>query len=500
MAIAFTKYVDIVSGVGGAVVAQARELIGRIFTSNPLAPTKTVIEFTTLEEVGQYFGFTSEEYLRAQFYFGFVSKIQTTPRKISFAHWASADSAPLIFGQSKTFAVADFTGINDGAFSLTLGGDTEIITGIDFTGDASLADVAATIEAAIQAANPAAVWTGATVAYDAPGSQFNFTGGAVGNFAISVTNAGSGTEIADLVGWLTGAIFSDGVVAESITEVLTESTSATNNFGSFLFMPAFSIDDVVEAATWNNAQNVRFMYCARVLAADTTAYFAALQNISGTALTLYDGSIAEYDEMVPMNILAATDYSRRNAVQNYMYQQAQLTAKVSDTGLSNTYDDERVNYYGETQQAGQNISFYQRGFMMGQSTDPVDMGVYSNEIWLKDAAGVEIINLQLALNFIPANDDGRSDVLGVLEAEGGPIQTALLNGTISVGKDLNPTQIAFITQVTGDEFAYIQIQTNGYWLDAVIDEPQPNEFVIKYTLLYSKNDVVRKVEGTHTLI
>ena len=176
MAIAFTKYVDIISGVGGAAQVALRELIGRLFTTNPLAPTKSFIEFTDLESVGIYFGTSSVEYLRAQFYFSWISKLTTTPQKISFARWADADTAPLIFGEPEDFLLADFTGISDGAIALTLGPDTEIITGMDFTTDASLADVAATLEAAIQAANVAAMWTGATVTYNATDKRFEFVG------------------------------------------------------------------------------------------------------------------------------------------------------------------------------------------------------------------------------------------------------------------------------------------------------------------------------------
>ena len=72
MAIAFTKYVDIVSGVGGAEQVSLRELIGRLFTINPLVPTESLIEFTDLESVGIYFGTASEEFKRALFYFSFV--------------------------------------------------------------------------------------------------------------------------------------------------------------------------------------------------------------------------------------------------------------------------------------------------------------------------------------------------------------------------------------------------------------------------------------------
>jgi hypothetical protein len=195
--------------------------------------------------------------------------------------------------------------------------------------------------------------------------------------------------------------------------------------------------------------------------------------------------------------MAATPYQRRQSVQNYMFQLFALTPSVSDTTLSTFFDGIRVNYYGETQQAGNNISFYQRGFLMGGLTDPIDMGVYANEVFLKDAIGVDIINLLLAVPVVPANDTGKSMVLTSIQAS---IDLALLNGTISVGATLNVTQRAFVLAITGDELAFLQIQNIGYWLNASIQEPQPSEFQVDYVLLYKKNDAIRKVEGSHLLI
>lgn len=501
MAIRFTKYVDIISGVGGRAQVALRELIGRLFITNTLLPTKSFIEFTDLESVGIYFGTSSEEYARANFYFSWVSKLITTAKKISFARWADEDTAPLIFGESGDYLIGDFTPISDGAFSLTLGADTEIITGLDFTTDASLADVATNLETAIQAANVAVMWTGATVTHNAIDKRFEFVGGATGNNSILVDDAGSGTEIAALIGWLNpDTILSDGVVEETITDVLTESAGYSNNFGSFLFQDAITLVEMTEAAEWAKAQNVRFQFLESVLEIDSQDTYDALKDIGATGIMIKDAlTPGEYPEMIPMTILAATDYTRRNANQNYMYQQFPISSTVTDTQTSNDLDLIRMNYYGETQQAGSLLRFFQRGVLMGLSVDPLDMNTFANEQWFKDAAGVAIMNLLLALPAIPANDTGRSLILGVLQ---GVINQALFNATISVGKPINDTQKAYIEQVTGDPEAWRQIQNIGYWIDAFIaeDENNPGEFIGNYLLIYGKGDAVRKVEGTHTLI
>ena len=189
MSIAFIKYVSIISGVGGAALAALREFIGRLYSINPLIPTKTTIEFTTLEDVGNYFTTTSEEYKRATFYFGWVSKLITSAKKISFTRWADADTAPLIYGEPADFLIADFNAVSDYAIALTLGAITEVITAIDTSADAALADVAATLQVDIRAANVDPLFALATVTYDAVRKSFDLVAGATGAAVVVVADA-----------------------------------------------------------------------------------------------------------------------------------------------------------------------------------------------------------------------------------------------------------------------------------------------------------------------
>lgn len=501
MAIRFSKYVSILSGVGGAAAVRERELILRLFTANPLVPTDGVVELDTPDDVLAYFGAGSTEYEAALFYFGWVSKNISGAKKISFAFWPEAATAPLVFGTKAARQLAAFQAISDGSFALTMGAETHDVTAIDLTAALSFADVAAAIQTAVRAAGASAVWTGATVAYDAPNQRFTLTGGAVGAAPIAVDVTTTGTDIAGLLGWLAGAILSPGIAAEAPEETLARSADGSNNFGSFAFLADLSDAQVDDVAAWNHAQNVMFMYL--VPAADSTeatSLFGRLAALSGAVVTLQN-TAGEFAHLVPGVILAATDYNRRNSVQNYMYQQFDLTPSVTENDLSNTLDAVRCNYYGQTQTAGQKIAFYQRGVMMGSLTAPVDCNVYANEQWLKDAAGAALLGLLLALARVSANTRGRGQVLTALQAV---IDRALANGTISVGKPLNATQKLFITEVTGSDKAWHQVQAIGYWLDcrmeSYVTTDSRTEWKAVYTLVYSKDDAIRKVEGVHTLI
>ncbi len=287
--------------------------------------------------------------------------------------------------------------------------------------------------------------------------------------------------------------------SDVITDILTSTTDTNNNFGSFVFAETLILDNVELAAAWADSQNVRYLYSEDVTSANATAWSAALIGLSGSALTLAQTN--EYHKIMPCAILAATDYTLRSAVQSYMYQEFSATPTVTTTTLSNSYDALRVNYYGQTQTAGQNISFYQRGYMNGLATDPTDMGVFANEMWLKDAFSSALLSLLLSMPQVAANKIGRSQILGTLQSV---ISQALYNGVVSVGKALNNTQKEFITSITGDDKAWYKIQSVGYWVDCVIQDyvtvSGTTEYKAVYTLLYSKDGTVRSVVGSDILI
>lgn len=521
MSISITRYVDITSGVGAGAVVPTRDLVGRLFTGNILIPPQSFISFFDAAAVGSYFGTGSEEYARAVFYFSFISKSVTQPGYIQFARWVNSAAAPRIFAAPLTSsAYTDWTSITDGSFILTMGTFTFTVASLDFSLVSNLADVASVIQTGIQAqTGGGTLWTAATVTYDSGSGGFDLVGGeapVTGTYPISVVAGGGGTDItpAPLLGWIPqsintngtvtpGAIWSIGSPVESITDTLTTSNSISNNFGSFLFLTNLDldIDQVVEAANWNFALNNIYLYTVAVLPANVSAWQADLADIGGVGLTVSPTlSPLQFPEMCPMMIEAATNYDAINSVQNYSFQIfPTLTPSVTDDTTANAYDAISVNYYGQTQTAGSQIEFYQTGVLQGPVTSPLNMGVYVNEIWLKDAATAAIATLLLAQTYVPANAQGQAMILGTLQSV---INQALNNGTISVNKTLTTSQQMYITNVTKDTTAWYQVQDIGYWVNCVI-EPQntnPVTYEANYILVYSKNDVINFVSGTHILI
>lgn len=491
MSINSNKYVQITSGIGGAAVASARELLCRVFTDNELVPTGSVLKFSDADSVGDYFGFTSEEYERAAFYFGFISKAITSPRNINFARWAEADTSAQIFG-AQADTLTNLQAISAGTLTVTLAGVDAAIT-VDFSEAVSYADVATELQTKIQAAGGG--FAAATVTYNALKTQFNFNSNGTADGAISVD---SGTTTA-AIGWGSNATFSDGVSAQTLTEVLAASTELTNDFGSIVFSYGLDllIDEVKEIAEWNATRNNEFQYHTTCLASDAQDYFDALGGIAGTGVTLRNVAAGEYPEMLPCALLASQDFNSNSAAVNYMYTQSGLlTPTVTTTALSNTLDAIRINYYGQTQEAGNQINFYQRGTLM----DGVKMGVYANEQWLKSELKSDFLNMFLSQPIVGADDSGRAIALSYLSAAA---QKAVNNGSFAQGKVLTNTQIQFINQVSGNQTAYREIASKGYWFDATIEQEVNEgvtEYYIAYTMIYAKRDAVDSVRGRHILI
>ncbi|WGN90784.1 tail sheath [Burkholderia phage vB_BglM_WTB] len=506
-----SRFIRITSGVGaGAAVAQ-RQLIMRVMTTSSLLAPSVIGEFSQADDVGTFFGMQSEEFARAQAYFSFVSKSIGSPATISFARVVSTATPALVVGDTLPKSFANVIGLANATITINVNGTAVPVTGFSFTTAKTLTDVAAQIQVQVRAStNP--LLSNASVTFNTNTNQFTLSGsitGATSGGTITVTPTGAANDLGPLLGWgTTGTVTSPAMDAETLAGAMARTTQISDNFGSFVstgqFGTAFMLADVTAAAQWNATQNNKFMYCVPVPLASIGAVFSAVGGFSGTAITLVDpNQPVDFAEQSPAEILAATDYTKINATQNYMfYQFASRNVTVSDDATANTCDQNRTNYIGVTQTAGQKLAFYQRGILCGGPTDATDMNTYANEMWLKSAITAQVLTTFLGLPRVPANNAGRAILTNVIQAV---VTTGKNNGTISSGKQLTPVQQQFVTQVTGDSTAWRQLQTIGYWLRVdfqqyVNTQTSLNEYKAVYTLVYSKDDAIRLVEGTDTLI
>ena len=502
MPIKSTLYVDITSGVIGADSVATQELTGRRFSTSPLIPS-TVIVRVLRGGAQDYFGASSAEASFADQYFSYVSPAPVSRAdNLQFAAYAPTGRPPALFGGQDHATLTELQDVTAGILSINLGDDEVQTATMDFSAATSFADVSSIVQAAIRAAGDAgSQYSSAVVSYDAINGIFVITGSQSSN-AMASYNPVAGSDVGALIGLgAVGAIESDGLAAQSPLQAFLKAEQVSDSFGSATFSDTgVTLAQAKELALYVKAQNVKYQIYFSVSRANYQAWYDELSAIGSTGLIL-NATAGEYKESLPMAIMAATDYERRNATVNFMFRQSALSFDVNTTDEALALNARRINYYGNTAVAGQQIRFFQRGFLMGGATDPLDMNVHANEQWLKAYCAAQLLALQLGTNKIGADNDGRGKLLAVLA---GAVERAKYNGTISVGKELTTNQKLAVTDLTGDPEAWHDVQTNGYWYGVtIVPEVQvggETEYVAKYTLAYSKNDVVRTIEGSHNLV
>ena len=236
MPISFTKYINIKSAVAGASILSARQFGGRFYTTNPLVSPGTVQLFTSAADVGTFFGTTSEEYLRAVFYFNYTSPTITSPQQLSFARWVNVATPVHIYGgRSKSSALSVLKTVVAGQLTLVVDGVNEVFSSISFAAATSLADVASELQTII-AASTNVVLADATVTYDATNARFVIAGSATvtDSGTIATLSTGSGvTDVAANLGLYSyqGAVFTNSSPVVSPLDTFIDDVSNNDNFG-----------------------------------------------------------------------------------------------------------------------------------------------------------------------------------------------------------------------------------------------------------------------------
>lgn len=501
MPISQTKYIDVTTYAVTEQELSNKSLVTRIFTTNELIPNNTIMVFYSSEAVKTYFGANSDEYKFANKYFAFINENAGNNKELSFARYTTEAVAAQLIATQQSATLAQFKEVTTGSIHVSINGVGTDLTGIDLSECADLAAVATAIQTAIRAYTTGLVaYTGATVSYDATKGVFKLVGGVTGACAIEAASAAaSGTDLSVMLKWNADSkpVVSAGLNARTLTQFLDNDSQLSNNFGSFAFFGITQQADIVEIAQWNHNKNCQYMYSLSVDASNYEAIQAAVKDFDGCALT-YDihNDMAYY---MPMVLMAITDYNEADGAINYMFKKFPNDApSVNDDATSNTLDNLKINYLGSTSQSNSTLSFYQPGYLQGSVQD---MGVYANEIWLKDYVVTAGLQLLLTKKRVPANNNGKNMFIAVLQDA---VNHARENGTIDLGKALTPAEVAYVTNIAdGNTMAYKSVEQNGYWYSVDIKKETVNSIyknILTYILIYTKGDSIRKIEGSHILV
>lgn len=310
----------------------------------------------------------------------------------------------------------------------------------------------------------------------------------------------------------------------------------TNNFGGFMYAQAenYTVAQMEDVVKYVNTLDHKYLFSlsfpveveADDEAASDTALIGAtnardfvIKLANGKSLPSYAGTCVwvghnvddnDTDEssddetinsaiasIMPLSILGAVRYSGTNTVTNYMFKQfASQKYTVDDEAEADAYDALCINYIGLVQGNGDRKAFTQQGYNInGEATN-----TYCNEMWIKSEVATAILNLFLESETVSSEEDGRLLIYNTIASVA---VRAKNNGTIAIGKTLDDDQKRSIYQYTQEAEAWRTVQESGYWLNVQVRRVSENGktfYKAYYILVYSKDDAILKVEGSHALV
>lgn len=488
MTIPSERYIDITSRVAGGSAVTAKELVLRVYTSSSLVPYDKVLSFYSANEVKDFF-LNTEEVKIANYYFGFISKATAKPKRLEIARFVNADASSKIYGsQLKDLSV--IKAVTAGKFTITIAGKDYAIDSLNL----STVDGGTALATQLQTAIKTKI-SNATVVYDPARNRVVFDSCTAKDGDISIKD---GTQSPlDAIGFDSSAILCGGVAKQSLTACLELTTAISNNFGSFTFVnltPALTEKDAKEIAKFVDGATVSYLYMQRVLASDYKKVQKAIEGYGSVCLT-YGNGIDDYAHLLPSCVMASQNFNDSNAVESFMFQvDKRLSASVDNAKLADELDSLKINYIGKTQEAGKDLSFYQRGMISVGNAGIDSISVHVGEQWLRAELKAKFLNMLLNQKIVPCDEIGIGMGTTILNDVANQCKT---NGIFSVGKELTSEQVAFIIATAGSESAVKAVQSVGFWFTVSVDA---SKNLLSYVLIYSKKDDVKHISGKHNLI
>ncbi len=276
-----------------------------------------------VEDAG--FASTSEGWKMANAFFSQSPRAQT----MAIGGIYTTAQAGFMKGGTITASAATFAAIANGSFTISIDGDEQDITAIDFSGDATLTDVAATIQTALQAVATGG-YTAATVSIT--NNQLRITSGTTGNSstvsALSAVSPASGTDLSVtslLNARDTVASITDGYTPTTIDVELGLIAEAARCGGRFVYGWALEASyrdtaDQVTASTWAQARTaIMALQSNSVTAYDSgsTSDIGYVLNASGDFRTFVVWApvtnIDEYPEVALLSYMLHVNYRAANS-------------------------------------------------------------------------------------------------------------------------------------------------------------------------------------------
>ena len=339
--------------------------------------------------------------------------------------------------------LALFVAISDGSFAISIDGNAEDIEAIDFTGDTNLTDVAATIEAVLQAVVTLPFPT-STVDYE--DGRFFVRSGTTGATSLisfaTVVSPTSGTDVSSLLQLKQGeATKTNGIEAETITEALDAIQQASSDWYGLIFTKEVrdaaqvaGEDGVMAAATWVQARVKTFFNISNdldVLDSVTTNDIVSQLNDATMTRTIstFASNVDQYSGASVAGRAFTVNFSQPNSTITLKFKQGPgIVVENLTSNEKAVLDSKRGNAFFNV---GASTAIYGESYMAGD--------FFFDEIhgtdWLTDAIEKEIFGYMVSRpTKVPYTDAGTAaleqQLIKILDE-------AVRNGLIAPGETID---------------------------------------------------------------
>ena len=440
-----------VVGTGGNPLA----LNGVMMSQNVLLPVGAVQPFASPTAVSAFFGAASAEYALAQIYFLGFDNSTSKPGTLMFAPYVLADrGAWLQSGNMSALTLTQLQALS-GVLTVTVDGVGFTSSSINLSAASSFTNAAALIAAGFTGAGkPGCTW-------NAVNSTFQLTSSTTG--ATSTITYATGTLSAGLMFTsATGALLSQGRVADTPATAMATVIAQTQNWVDFMTMWEPTLADKTNFAIWTNAQNQRYSYIvwdtdAQAIVANSSTCFGAVAKSLA-----YDGVVPVYNNAnlaaFVLGTVASIDFVRRNGrITAAFKSQSGFVPTVTDEQISVNLLANGYSFYGAYATANNQFNFFYNGQMSGKWKW---LDTFVNQVYLNSQLQLAQITLLTSITSAPYNADGYGLVHAAMID---PIAASKNFGGIRTGIALSAQQKATVNQAAGQDISS-NLFADGYYL------------------------------------
>lgn len=431
------------------------EFNGLFLTENALIPTDApLMEFTSAETVGAFFGETSDEYKAASLYFLGYNNSFAKPRRVIFARRVSAAAGAWLRGAKYTGTLATVKAITAGTLTVTIN-ETEIaLTNIDLSAATSYSDAAATLETALDGE-----LTGVTVAFSSLTGAFQINSPSTGSTETITFASGTVAELLNLTE-TAGAVKTNGSDALSQTANMNAIKAQSQNWVTFTTLYTATDAEHLGLAEWASNQGIEYLYVgwtndARLLVQGGTSDIASqieTAEYGATALVYDNINVAAFI----LGTAASINWNRYQGTITFAFKHIDgLASTVTDETTAALLDEKGVGYVGKFATRNDAFTFFYSSKIFGRYGF---IDTFINTVWLKNVMQVSIMNGLTLAGRVPYNERGYTLIRAWLQD---PINRAVNNGAIDPGVTLSESQKAQVYNETGKDLT-TELWTKGY--------------------------------------